>query len=86
MKNEKKALAQTRAGLLTYKMKQLNHTTAQNQFQYLCSFCWRELPDGGVRFAGFGVCPVHLKLAETIVDGLRGHAANYFKSDLGGAK
>ncbi len=55
-------------------------------FQYKCSFCWRELPDGGVRFAGFGVCPVHLKLAETIVDGLRGHAANYFKSDLGVGK
>ncbi len=88
MKNEKKALAQTRAGLLTYKMKQLNHTTAHNQFQYqyTCSFCWRELPNGSVRFAGFGVCPPHLKLAETIVEALRRHRARYFNSDFTEAK
>jgi hypothetical protein len=53
--------------------------------QYKCSFCWRELPNGGLRFAGFGVCPPHLKLAETIVDLLRGHAANYSKR-FGGVK
>ncbi len=56
------------------------------QYQYTCSFCWRELPDGGVRFAGFGVCPPHLKLAETIVDLLRGHRARHFNSNLTEAK
>jgi hypothetical protein len=61
-----------------------NHTTTQNQNQYLCSFCWRELPDNGLRFAGFGVCPLHLKLAEIIVDALRRHQARHF--NLGGAK
>jgi hypothetical protein len=55
-------------------------------FQYLCSFCWRDLPDNGVRFDGFGVCPSHLKLAETIVDLLRGHRARYFNSNFGGPK
>jgi hypothetical protein len=63
-----------------------NNNSKPREFQYLCSFCWRELPDNGLRFAGFGACPPHLKLAETIVDLLRGHAANYFKSNLGGAK
>ncbi len=62
-----------------------NHKPIRNKFQYHCSFCWRELPNGGVRFAGFGVCPPHLKLAETIVDALRRHRARYFKN-LRGAK
>jgi hypothetical protein len=63
------------------------NTIPQNkpQFQYKCSFCWRELPHNGLRFAGFGVCPPHLKLAETIVDLLRGHAANY-SNRFGGVK
>ncbi len=55
------------------------------QFQYKCSFCWRELPSGGTRFNGFGVCPLHLKLAEKVVDALRGHAANY-SNRFGGVK
>jgi hypothetical protein len=63
-----------------------NNNSKPREFQYKCSFCWRELPNGGVRFAGFGVCPLHLKLAETIVDALRRHRACYFKSNLGGAK
>ncbi len=67
--------------LTTYSISQ-----TQKNFTYTCSFCWRELPHNGLRFAGFGACPPHLKLAETIVDALRGHAANYFKSNLGGAK
>jgi cyclophilin family peptidyl-prolyl cis-trans isomerase len=70
-----------RLKLTTYSIPQ-----TQKNFTYLCSFCWRELPNNGTRFDGFGVCPPHLKLAETIVDLLRGHAANYFKSNLGGAK
>jgi hypothetical protein len=64
---------------------QPNLNPKSRDFQYLCSFCWRELPDNGLRFAGFGVCPPHLKLAETIVDLLRGHAANY-SNNLGVAK
>jgi hypothetical protein len=28
----------------------------QNNFQYGCDFCQRELPSGGHRFAGFGAC------------------------------
>ncbi len=67
-------------------MEHSNNNSKPRDFQYSCSFCWRELPDGGVRFAGFGVCPPHLKLAETIVDALRRHRARYFKSNLGGAK
>ncbi len=63
-----------------------NNNTKPRDFQYLCSFCWRELPNGGLRFAGFGVCPPHLKLAETIVDALRRHRARYFNSDFTEAK
>jgi hypothetical protein len=80
MKNEKKALAQTRAGLLTYKMKQLNHTTAQNQFQYHCDFCAVELLDGGNRFDGIGSCSRCHRLAHRLVDALKAHWANYFNN------
>jgi hypothetical protein len=59
-----------------------NNKPNRKKNQYLCSFCWRELPHNGVRFAGFGVCPPHLKLAEKIVDLLRGHRARYFTSDF----
>jgi hypothetical protein len=65
---------------------QNNNNRKPREFQYKCSFCWRELPDGGLRFAGFGVCPPHLKLAETIVDLLRGHRARYFNSNFTEAK
>jgi hypothetical protein len=64
---------------------QKNYNIKPREFQYFCSFCWRDLTDGGLRFAGFGVCPPHLKLAETIVDLLRGHAANY-SNGFGGMK
>jgi hypothetical protein len=70
-----------RLKLTTYSISQ----KTQKNFTYLCSFCWRELPDNGLRFAGFGVCAVHLRLAETIVDALRGHAANY-SNRFGGVK
>jgi hypothetical protein len=59
-------------------MEHSDNNTKPRDFQYKCSFCWRELPSGGVRFAGFGVCSPHLKLAETIVDALRQHKARYF--------
>ncbi len=62
-----------------------NFNSKPRDLQYKCSFCWRELPNGGLRFAGFGICPPHLKLAETIVDLLRGHAANY-SNRFGGVK
>jgi hypothetical protein len=63
-----------------------NRSTPSNKFQYKCSFCWRELPNGSTRFAGLGACPLHLILAERLVNSLRRHRANYFKSNLGGAK
>jgi hypothetical protein len=82
--NNKKRSACNTPGLteLDNQLLMKNHNTIQCAFQYRCSFCWRELPNGSVRFAGFGVCPPHLKLAETIVDLLRGHAANYFNSGV----
>jgi hypothetical protein len=85
--NNKKRSACNTPGLteLDNQLLMKNHNTIQCAFQYSCSFCWRELPDGGLRFAGFGVCPPHLKLAETIVDLLRGHAANY-SNRFGGVK
>ncbi len=57
-----------------------NLTTTQNNFQYDCSFCLRELPSGGHRFDGFGACPRCYRLAHTLVDALRGHRANYFNN------
>jgi hypothetical protein len=66
--------------------KQQDNNSKPRDFQYLCNFCWRELPNGGLRFAGLGVCPPHLKLAETIVDLLRRHRARYFNSDFTEAK
>ncbi len=50
------------------------------QFQYQCSFCLRELPNGGHRFDGFGACPRCYRLAHQFVDALRGHRANYFNN------
>jgi hypothetical protein len=65
---------------------QTNLNLKVRDFQYFCVFCCSEMLDGGVRFAGFGVCPPHLKLAETVVDALRRHRARDFNSNLGGAK
>ncbi len=59
-----------------------NHNTPRNLFQYHCSFCWRELPNNSIRFAGFGACPACNNLAHLWVNSLREHAANYF-SNLG---
>jgi hypothetical protein len=57
-----------------------NDITKQIEFQYYCSFCWRTLPNGGIRFDGIGACPLHFALARKLIDGLREHTANYFKS------
>ena len=54
----------------------------QNKFQYDCSFCLRELPSGGIRFAGIGACPLHFTLAERLINSLREYRANCF-SNLG---
>ena len=47
--------------------------------QYFCSFCWRSLPDNSIRFGGIGACPVHFKLAETLINGLRRNEREYSK-------
>ncbi len=57
-----------------------NPNTSQNKFQYYCSFCWRELPNGSIRFNAFGACPCCYRLAHLFVDSLRGHRANYFNN------
>ncbi len=57
-----------------------NLTTTQNNFQYECSFCLRELPSGGHRFDGFGACPACDDLAHLWVNSLRAHAAHYFNN------
>jgi hypothetical protein len=59
-----------------------NHTATQNNFQYDCSFCLRELPNGSTRFNSFGACPRCYRLAHSFVDALREYEANYF-SNLG---
>ncbi len=57
-----------------------DNTTNIIKFQYRCSFCWRELPNGSTHFDGFGACPRCFRLAHTFVDALRGHEANYFNN------
>ncbi len=57
-----------------------NNTPNQNNFQYHCSFCLRELPSGGHRFNGFGACPACDDLAHLWVDSLREYEANYFNN------
>ncbi|MEJ7860730.1 MAG: hypothetical protein WKF90_03730 [Pyrinomonadaceae bacterium] len=57
-----------------------NNTPNRNEFQYDCSFCLRELPNGGIRFNSFGACPRCYRLAHLFVDALRGHRANYFNN------
>ena len=47
--------------------------------QYLCSFCWRELPNNSIRFNGTGACPQCFKLAHKFVDSLRRHQREYSK-------
>jgi hypothetical protein len=69
---------------LTNRLTMNKNTTPQNQFQYRCSFCWRELPTGSTRFCSFGACPRCYRLAHWLVDALRGHRARYF--NLGGKK
>ncbi len=57
-----------------------NFNTPRNNFQYRCSFCWRELPNNSVRFNGVGACPACDGLAHLWVKSLRQYAANYFNN------
>ncbi len=54
-----------------------NSTPTGSKFQYLCSFCWRDLPNNSIRFDGIGACPVHFRLAKKLVNGLRRHRRDY---------
>lgn len=47
--------------------------------QYLCSFCWRNLPNNSVRFNGIGACPSCFKLSQKLANGLREHRREYAK-------
>ncbi len=83
MKSEKGNAANvTSNNNLNTQLSMTNLIPKQNIFQYDCSFCLRELPSGGIRFAGIGACPLHFILAERLINSLREHRANYF-SNLG---
>ena len=47
--------------------------------QYLCSFCWRNLPNNSVRFNGIGACPKCFRLSHRFVDSLRRNEREYSK-------
>ncbi len=55
-----------------------NHTPKQFTFQYTCSFCQCELPDGGVCFNGIGACPACNDLAHRWIKSLWEHWVNYY--------
>jgi hypothetical protein len=56
------------------------YTPTKSLFYYNCSFCFRELPNGGIRFDGVGACPHCFMLAHRLVDTLRQHEVNYVKN------
>jgi hypothetical protein len=81
MKNEKRSACNTPGFInLEHELTMTNYKPNTINFQYKCSFCWRELPNGSTRFAGFGACPRCYWLAHRFVDILRGHRANYFNN------
>ncbi len=84
MQNEKAIISGKDYGSnknLTNDLTMTYHKPNTIKFQhYLCSFCWRELPNGSIRFAGFGACPRCYRLAHHFIDALRGHRANYFNN------
>lgn len=85
MSNEKGIFCRDALNLereLTNRLTMTNHKPNQNNFQYECSFCLRELPSGGHRFDGIGACPLHFAIATKLIDGLRRHAANYFNLEV----
>jgi len=76
MKNEKTAVYHN--GGSTNFNEQMNYKPNQTKFQYKCSFCLRELPNGGIRFDGIGACPMCNRLAHLFVGAKRQHRANHF--------
>jgi hypothetical protein len=75
-KNKRAALT---SGSNLYLKNQLGNDFIPNGrgFQARCSFCWRELPDGGIRFDGIGACPIHFAIAKCLIEGLRRHRREY---------
>jgi hypothetical protein len=57
-----------------------NYISNRSLFYYDCSFCFRELPNGGIRFAGLGACPYCFAKAQQLINALQEHAANYFNN------
>ncbi len=57
-------------------------TLPQSLFYYDCSFCSRELPNGGIRIKGMGACPRCLTLTHQLVNVEKEIASTYF-NDLG---
>ncbi len=81
MKNEKPVATNNGSILRTVnELTMKNNTTNKYIFQYECSFCLRELPDGGFRFDGMGACLRCYRLAHQFIDSLRTHEANYFNN------
>ncbi len=77
---------ENKKALVLCETKGLDNSYTQDDFkpscfprQYLCSFCWRELPNNSIRFNGTGACPKCFKLAHKLVDGLRRHRREYLK-------
>ncbi len=86
IRNEKTVISAKDYGLsknLTNQSTMTNNNPKKILFQWHCSFCLRELPNGGIRFDGVGACPNCSRLAHRLVNGLRMHWTNYF-SNLGG--
>jgi hypothetical protein len=66
--------------------KGFGNTFEQNDFkpfpicrQYLCSFCWRELPNNAYRFSGIGACSTCFQLSHLFVDSLQRDQREYSK-------
>ncbi len=78
MKN-KKALVFGETIGLDESFEQLYFKPSHIPRQYLCSFCWRELPNNSIRFNGIGACPKCFKLSHLFVDSLRQHKRKYSK-------
>lgn len=84
MKN-KKALVFGETEGLDESLEQLHFKPIQFKRQYLCSFCWRTLPNNSLRFNGIGACPVCFKLSHLFVDSLRLNEREY-EERFGGQK
>ncbi len=79
MAKNKKAFVSPKTKGLEKTFNQSNLKSKHISRQYLCSFCWRELPNNSVRFKGIGACPKCFKLSHLFVDSLRAHQREYSK-------